>query len=432
MLRLITLLIGLLLLYPYQNHAQVSSNIAINAVGIVLDSETKKPLSGAKVTLINTQKSIKESVLTQVNGNFHFKLDRNSSYILYTANGFCSSIPRNIHTSPYETKGVYQFTLLLSAPDSKPKYIEPIPDNVTTSAVCNKVEDDASIVANKEALPQITLPIETDTDYIDTPTNTEISLPPPLAVPLALPYVAVPISLPPQNPNTEDFKVILLPETSVLPSSLPKSKVVPLTQIIDEEDILLEEKIAQKSKKIALPPKKPKKKLPRFTHRPPAAPTKKQNHQKTKETKKAKTIIPNGHKQKDNSVIKTIPIDKDTKTEPKINIVTPKPKPKNPLEELAFKVKIGTFVQPLKLDCDFLSEVKDDLSMDKLENGHFQYMVGAFTDYESAFNKKLELKKMGYENADIVVYMQNKLVKKPLLDILKEVKNYRFKQQRNP
>ena len=87
-------------------------------------------------------------------------------------------------------------------------------------------------------------------------------------------------------------------------------------------------------------------------------------------------------------------------------------------KDLIFKVVIGTFVEPLDIECSFLRKVRDDMTVEKTEEGRVRYAIGAFDNYEKARTHCNGLIAEGYRHAEILAYDKENILAMPIEYVL--------------
>ncbi len=92
-------------------------------------------------------------------------------------------------------------------------------------------------------------------------------------------------------------------------------------------------------------------------------------------------------------------------------------------ENLIFKVIIGTFVEPLDIECSYLRKVRSDLTIEKTIEGRVRYAIGAFDEYQKAVNYCKNLKDKGYVHAKVLAYNQEEVLTMPLDEVLELLGN---------
>lgn len=92
-------------------------------------------------------------------------------------------------------------------------------------------------------------------------------------------------------------------------------------------------------------------------------------------------------------------------------------------EDLVFKVVIGTFVEPLDIECNFLRKVRSDLTVEKTIEGRVRYAIGAFENYDKAHSYCESLKDKGYIHAEVMAYNQEEVLAMPMEEVLDLLEN---------
>lgn len=87
-------------------------------------------------------------------------------------------------------------------------------------------------------------------------------------------------------------------------------------------------------------------------------------------------------------------------------------------KDLIFKVVIGTFVEPLDIECSFLRKVRADLTVEKTDQGKVRYAIGAFNKYQQAESHCENLKSKGYRQAKVIAYSKEEVLAIPMDQIL--------------
>lgn len=87
-------------------------------------------------------------------------------------------------------------------------------------------------------------------------------------------------------------------------------------------------------------------------------------------------------------------------------------------KDLIFKVVIGTFVEPLDIECSFLRKVRADLTIEKTNQGWVRYAIGAFNQYQQAESHCNNLKSKGYRHAKVIAYSKEEVLSIPIDQIL--------------
>jgi len=87
-------------------------------------------------------------------------------------------------------------------------------------------------------------------------------------------------------------------------------------------------------------------------------------------------------------------------------------------KDLIFKVVIGTFVEPLDIECSFLRKVRADLTIEKTNQGRVRYAIGAFNQYQQAESHCESLKSKGYRHAKVMAYSKEEVLAIPMNQIL--------------
>lgn len=87
-------------------------------------------------------------------------------------------------------------------------------------------------------------------------------------------------------------------------------------------------------------------------------------------------------------------------------------------KDVVFKVVIGTFVEPLDIECNFLRKVRDDLTVEKTDKGQVRYAIGAFDQYQKAQIHCDALISQGYKHAKVLAYDQEEALAMPIENIL--------------
>ena len=87
-------------------------------------------------------------------------------------------------------------------------------------------------------------------------------------------------------------------------------------------------------------------------------------------------------------------------------------------KDLIFKVVIGTFVEPLDIECSFLRKVRADLTVEKTDQGKVRYAIGAFNQYQQAESHCQSLKSKGYRQAEVIAYSKEEVLAIPMDQIL--------------
>ncbi len=87
-------------------------------------------------------------------------------------------------------------------------------------------------------------------------------------------------------------------------------------------------------------------------------------------------------------------------------------------QDLIFKVVIGTFVEPLDIECSFLRKVRADLTIEKTDQGRVRYAIGAFNQYQQAESHCESLKSKGYRHAKVIAYSKEEVLSIPMNQIL--------------
>ncbi|MCB0516494.1 MAG: tetratricopeptide repeat protein [Chitinophagales bacterium] len=87
------------------------------------------------------------------------------------------------------------------------------------------------------------------------------------------------------------------------------------------------------------------------------------------------------------------------------------------LENIAFKVQVGAFSNPIGLSSSYLSKVRDNV-MEEIDGGIYKYVVGYFTDYNKADNYREYIRSMGYPNAFLVAYKNGTRLHTPINELM--------------
>ncbi len=87
-------------------------------------------------------------------------------------------------------------------------------------------------------------------------------------------------------------------------------------------------------------------------------------------------------------------------------------------KDVVFKVVIGTFVEPLDIECSFLRKVRDDLTVENTDEGQVRYAIGAFDQYQKALTHCNTLISQGYKHAKVLAYNQEDALAMPIENVL--------------
>ena len=87
-------------------------------------------------------------------------------------------------------------------------------------------------------------------------------------------------------------------------------------------------------------------------------------------------------------------------------------------KDLIFKVVIGTFVEPLDIECSFLRKVRADMTVEKTTKGETRYAIGAFDEYQQAASHCEDLKTKGYRHAKVIAYNKEEALAIPVEQVL--------------
>ncbi len=216
------------------------------------------------------------------------------------------------------------------------------------------------------------------------------------------PVISHSTSLPVEPPSPQ--KEIPLPNKEIITTN----KTATSEKEISKEEIVDPEKVESKKEEIIAEKEISKEEIVD----PEKVESKKEEIISEKETLKEEIVDPEEEKKDDD----TKQIKQDSTT-----TATPTPIPfflKS--DVIVFRVVVGEFSHALPLECDFLREIKNELTIETSPEGNFQYFAGGpFNDYNLAEYYRLRTVAKGYINAQIKAYRNNQWLNLPLQEIIK-------------
>lgn len=99
-------------------------------------------------------------------------------------------------------------------------------------------------------------------------------------------------------------------------------------------------------------------------------------------------------------------------------------------EKIVFKVEIGTFSEPLKIESEYLSPIRNLLEVETTTDNKIRYVVGKFSEYGKAVQYCQQLSYLGYDHPEVKVYMGNKCLDMSLSEALDLVEKERLLKQK--